>query len=135
VASTPARATRRRCPPDSVPTGCSTVAEAHPLEHRGGLAGATGRGQRRRRRVDVGLLRQVRDGQPAAVHHAALVGRLEPGGDAQQGRLAAAVGADDADAVALVQAQADPVQGHLLGVRLADALEADDVAPGHRPAR
>ena len=48
----------------------------------------------------VGLLRQIAHGG-ARLHEAvALVGFDEPGGDLQQGRLAGAVAADEADALA-----------------------------------
>ena len=85
--------------------------------------------------VERRFLRQVADAHPAPDRHAAGVGRLQAGHDAQQRRLAAAVDPDQADAVAAVDAQIDGVQQHPLGVLHVDALERDQVHGRSRPDR
>src|SRR5690606_14256406 len=88
-------------------------------------------------RVQRGLLRDVGDAHAAGVDDAAGVGLAGPGDQPQQRRLAAAVGTDDADPVALVDPEGDVGQDLLLGVADADPLEADEVhasAPPPVPA-
>ena len=66
------------------------------LEH-GQLRPGGAHGGARVAPVAVDDLRQVREHEPAAADHGPVVGVLEPGDDAQERRLAAAVGAEDAD--------------------------------------
>ena len=60
----------------------------------------------------------------------AVVGALEQVDAAQQRGLAAARGADEADDVVLVDGQVQPGEHHLLAVRLAEPVDAED-GPGH----
>src|SRR5690606_7463248 len=77
--------------------------------------------------VQLRLLRHVGHAHAAGVDHAAAVGLGGPGDEAQQRRLAAAVGTDDADPVAAVDAERDLRQDLLLRVADADPLEVDEV--------
>jgi hypothetical protein len=65
--------------------------------------------------VELGLLREIADGDVLA--RPGLAGELgvEPGHDLDQGRLAGAVRADDADLGALVELQVDVVEHRLVG--------------------
>ncbi len=78
-------------------------------------------------RVEDRLLGQVADAYAAPDRHRPRVRWLEAGHDAQQRRLAAAVAADEADAVAAVQAQVDAVQQHPLAELLPDPLQRDQI--------
>ena len=77
--------------------------------------------------VEVRLLGQVADRDAAPDGDAAAIGRLLAGDDAQQRRLAAAVDANEADAIAFVNEQIDAVQQLALAELLADAFEGDQV--------
>jgi hypothetical protein len=79
----------------------------------------------------VGLVEQG-ELQPALPDDGARVGLLGARDEAQQGGLAVAVAADDADAVARRDAERDAGQDGARGVGLADAAEVDEVA-GDRP--
>src|SRR5690606_41421092 len=57
-----------------------------------------------------------------------LVGLLRAGEQAQQRRLAVAVAADDADAVALVDADGDVVEQHAIGQRDVEGLGAEQMS-------
>jgi hypothetical protein len=76
-----------------------------------------------------------RDG--ARARHRARVGRLLPGDEPQQGRLALAVGAHHADALARGDAERHLAQDAARGEALVDVLEVDEVARGghHAPTR
>src|SRR5690606_37572582 len=65
--------------------------------------------------------------QPARVGDAPGVGLGLPRDDGHQGALAAAVAADDADAVTLVQAEGDTVEQRFGSVGLGDALKIDQI--------
>ena len=70
----------------------------------------------------MGRNRMLRTGQRHAVKHdVPAIGRLEPGDQAQQGRLAAARRADDRGAAARRDAQVDAVQRRHRAVALAQA--------------
>ena len=72
----------------------------------------------------------VEDGHAhaAGAGHAAVVGLLHAGQDAQQGRLAGAVGADDADALAVVEPEGDLVEKGARAQRERDAVRAEKVS-------
>ena len=94
------------------------------LVDRGVLAGEPdARAQRRRLLDDV----EARDAR------AARVGLEQRGEDAHGGRLAGAVGAEQAEDGALARLQVDPVERDDVPVRLGEAL-SDDGWFGHRPS-
>jgi hypothetical protein len=66
--------------------------------------------------------------QAAGAGELAGVGLLGPRDQPQERRLAVAVAADDADPVALGDAQRDPAQDGPAAVALVDVLEVDEVA-------
>ena len=138
-----ASATRRRSPPDSGPTTRSSMRRGPARSPNSPVSTSRTRGvagplvrrpvaddQRahRRRRVEVVALGDAADPQAAGVGDPAGVGRLAPGQQPQQGGLAVAVAADDADPVALADAERDVVEQGAGAVRLADALQVDEVA-------
>ena len=114
-ASTRASAARRASPPDS--GRVLLAAEAELLQQIARLVGVVARaqpgfdiGQRRRIAGEVRLLRQVADAG-ARLHEAlAAIGLDQPGGDLQQRRLARAVAADEAHALARRHRQLDAVE-------------------------
>jgi len=71
------------------------------------------------------VLRQIADGEALHARHHAVVGRVQVGQDAQQGGLALAVGADQADAIALLDAQIDPLE-HVQRAEASGQIAADD---------
>ena len=75
---------------------------------------------------EVGVLRHVRQAREAPERDGPGVGRLEPGEDAQQCRFAAAVRADEADPVALVDAEGHVGEERRRAVRLRDSLTAEE---------
>ena len=75
------------------------------------------------------VLRQERDDDSAAAHGGARVGLLEPGDEAEHGRLAGAVRADHADAGARLDREVEAVEHGSAAERLADGVQADE---GHR---
>ena len=76
---------------------------------------------------EVVVLAEQPDAQAAVERDPAVVGRLDAGQDPQQRRLAVAVATDDADPVALLDAEADVGQQRPDAVRLGDSLEVDQV--------
>ena len=74
----------------------------------------------------VGLLERA-DGGPAAPHDAAVVGLDRAREQREQRRLAVAVAADDADAVALVDAERDRVEDLLRRVLQMDVLASEQI--------
>ncbi len=94
--------------------------------------------QHRPLRLQPGILRQVVDAHAAPHGNRAGVRAIQAGDHAQQGGLAAAVQADQADAVAAVDQQVDLVQQHALAKLLGDVLQRDQVhgwsliEPDHR---
>jgi hypothetical protein len=76
----------------------------------------------------VGFLREVAGG-PGCQPHAAAVGPVEPGEQAQQRRLPGAVGADDAEHVAGCHRDGDAGEDHGGAVRLVQITR--DQGPGH----
>ncbi|OPZ04886.1 MAG: hypothetical protein BWZ08_02600 [candidate division BRC1 bacterium ADurb.BinA292] len=88
--------------------------------------------QNRAPRREAGILRHQADAQVLAPGDLAGVGGLEPGENAQQGGLARAVGADDADAVALVDAEGEIGEQGFGAVAFGQIVDRDDI---HAPAR
>ena len=142
--SAAASATRRRSPPDSGPTGRSSASRPArspnspaSTSRTRGVAGPLVRravaDDQRRARSPPGR-RSSRcadraDAQPAGVGDPAGVRRLAPGEQPQQRGLAAAVAADDADPVALADAERDVVeQGAACRSALLTRLQVDQVA-------
>ena len=80
---------------------------------------------------DVALV-QVADGQPAAVRDAAAVGLEALGQQREEGRLAVAVPADDADPVTLVDAEGDVVEDDLGGELEMQVLGAEEMCHASR---
>ena len=78
-------------------------------------------------RVEVVALGEHADAQAAAPRDAARVGRQALGEHAEQARLAVAVAADDADAVALVDAESHRVEDDARRVFEAQPLGAQQV--------
>ena len=72
------------------------------------------------------LLQQDADRRVLGEDHVAVVGVLQAGHDLEQGRLAGAVRADDADLGARVERQRDVVQHELVAQRLADVVHRVD---------
>ena len=70
----------------------------------------------------------IADPHAAGAGDAAVVGLLEAGQDAQQGGLAGAVGADDADPVAVVEPEGDVVEKGARAERERDAVRAEKVS-------
>ena len=77
--------------------------------------------------VELVALLEEADEQSALLGDPAAVRLLEPGEHAQQGRLAVAVATDDADPLALGDAERDVVEEHPDAVRLRDPLEVQEV--------
>ena len=75
----------------------------------------------------VVALVQHRDPHAAGAGDAAVVGLLQPGQHAQQGGLAGAVGADDADPLAVVEPEGDLVEEGARAQRERDAVRAEKV--------
>ena len=82
--------------------------------------------------VQVGLLRQQADRGPGRQHGVAGEVAVEPGHDPQQGRLARAVRAQDADLGARHERQRDVVEHHLVRrVDPPEAIHGEDVLVRH----
>ena len=101
--------------------------------HRADRAGAVhhlGDGAAAGHLADV--LAEIADGDAAIDGHLALVGLLLAGDHAEQRRLAGAVGADEADLLALLERRRGLDEEDLVAVLLADVVEADhgNVKPG-----
>src|SRR5581483_4461319 len=75
------------------------------------------------------LLRQERDDEAAAARYVARVGCLLAGKDPKEGRLAAAVRADHAQADARLDVEIEPVEDLARAEALRDAAHGED---GHR---
>ncbi len=73
------------------------------------------------------LLLEHADGGAGVDDRVAVVGVLEPGHDLEEGRLARAVGADDADLGAVQERQGHVVEDHLVAVGLAHVAQGEDV--------
>ena len=69
------------------------------------------------------LLLEIADGEPLGGAYRPGVGRLEPGHDPQQGRLAHTVGADQTDARLRADGERDPIENDVRAEVLADARE------------
>ncbi len=82
-------------------------------------------GQHRAGHLAGGLLRQVADGHAARPAHLSGVGLLHPRQDPAEGRLAGAVGADQADALALGDPPGDVAEEELAAEALRDVFELD----------
>ncbi len=115
-ASTRASAARRASPPETC-AGSSSPVQAKLLEQIARLimvvAGAEAGldiGQRGLVLAEIRLLRQIADGGAGLHEAAAAVGLDQPGRDLQQRRLAGAVAADQADALAGGDRQLDARQ-------------------------
>ena len=78
------------------------------------------------------LLLEHADGGAGVEDRVAVVGVLEPRHDLEQGRLARAVGPDDADLGAVQERQRDVVEDDLVAVRLAHVAQGEDVV-SHDP--
>ena len=76
--------------------------------------------------VELEVLRQVAGDEFAAADDLPRVGRDLPGGDAQEGALARAVAADEADAVALVDGERGLVEDRLHAVARFEVGDAED---------
>ena len=88
-----------------------------------------------RGRVEVVALGEVAEPQAAVAGDPAVVGGLQAGEHPEQGGLAVAVAADDADLVALADAEAHVGQQGSHAVGLVHALQAHQVAGHVSPAR
>ena len=73
-----------------------------------------------------GFLQQNADGGTLGQHGLAVVGLLDACHQLEQGGLAGAVGADDADLGAGIEGQGDVVKDHLVAHRLADVVHGVD---------
>ena len=80
----------------------------------------------RRAVVAGGMLIEVRDARAPAARDLAGVGSLEPGQDLQQGRLAAAVRADDADSRLGLDRQVRSVEDETRAERLRDRAPCEE---------
>ena len=76
--------------------------------------------------VEMRLLREQPDRQPALPMDGAAVGLIPAGGDPQQGRLAGAVRPDEPDPVVDRDGRRDVVEDHERAHLAADPLQADD---------
>jgi len=76
-------------------------------------------------RVDRAAVGRQGGDVPPAQQHLAGVGQLQPGDDAQEGRLAAARGAQDGDELAASDCQGDAAQDFRAAEALADSLQPD----------
>jgi hypothetical protein len=86
-------------------------------------------------RVELVALPDHRQVQPARAGDGPGVGLLVTGDQAQQSRLAVAVAADDADAIARRDAERHTAQHGPAAVALVDRLQVDEVARGSRHQR
>jgi len=86
----------------------------------------------RLRRIEHEILWQVADDEIAPPRDLTRIGRLQPGEDAEERRLAAAVAPDQADAVAFVNGQRGCVQHHALAVADGDFGGGDDGGHGRK---
>ncbi len=82
------------------------------------------------RRIEHEILRQVADDQFAPPGDIAAVGRLQPGEDAKERRLAAAVAPDQPDAVALVDGERRGVEHRAVAVAHGDFSGGEDGGHG-----
>ena len=94
------------------------------LEH-GQLRPGGAHGGARVAPVAVDDLRQVREHEPAAADHGPVVGVVEPGDDAQQRGLAAAVGAEDADPRPGLHVEVGAAQDLASSERLGDTTDGE----------
>ena len=84
--------------------------------------------------VELRLLLEQPDGRAGLQLRVAAVAVVDPGHDPQQGRLARAVEAEDADLRAVEEAQRDVGQHRLVRrVGPRDPVHGEDVLGGHRP--
>ena len=96
--------------------------------HRAGAVHHLGHGAAARHLAHV--LAEVADGHAAIDGHLALVGLLLARDHPEQRRLAGAVGADEADLLALVERRGGLDEEDLVAVLLADVVETDHVCVG-----
>ena len=90
-----------------------------------------GRGAAQRvRRIELGLLLEVADADPALQPHAAVVGLDASGDDLEQGALAAAVAAHESDLLAFVDAKHDILEQDVDAVSEADVVDGDQAHRG-----
>jgi hypothetical protein len=78
-----------------------------------------------RARLEVDVLFEQPEAQAARAHHLAAVGRLLAGDEAEEGRLARAVAADQPDVLAGVELHGEAAQHVLRAVRLVYVGEAE----------
>ncbi len=77
--------------------------------------------------IEFRLLAQVARLQPALAQQLAVVGRFQPGENAQQGRLATAVAADQTELLPLPHREVHGVEDGAGAVTLVQVLEIDDI--------
>ena len=130
-ASVRASAARRLSPPERL-RGVFVAGEAELLEQQprpvrivAGREPGLDEGRRRREAGEVGLLRQVADGRARLQEAAAGVGLDQPGGDLQERRLAGAVPADQAQALAGADRQLGAGQQRRAAKGEADVLKEE----------
>jgi hypothetical protein len=88
------------------------------------------------RRIQLGLLREVADADPRERAGLAEIVVIHTRHDAEEGALARAVGAEDADLRAGIEREVDPLEDLLAGGHdLPEVAHREDVFAGHRDGK